>query len=254
MATDSAEPTAALDIRLLGPLDVSSDGRPVPLPTGRLPALLAVLAMSAGQSVSAERLATAVWGEDLAVDARANVQTNVKRLRRLIGADRITTRGHGYALNVDPDRVDALRFERLLEAAAAADRPAQQRELLDDALRLWRGAPFEGIASDWLAQAPTARLQERYLAAIERRTDLDLADESRTDVAELAAALVAVAPAAPRTAASRSLGRGAGAVRDDAARSRRGVGHRSRTGSATRTRGSARRSPSTAARGRSAGH
>jgi DNA-binding SARP family transcriptional activator len=189
MATDSAEPTAALDIRLLGPLDVSSDGRPVPLPTGRLPALLAVLAMSAGQTVSAERLAIAVWGEDLAVDARANVQTNVKRLRRLIGADRIATRGHGYALDVDPDRVDALRFERLIEAVAAADRPELQRELLDDALRLWRGAPFEDIASDWLAQAPAARLQERYLAAIERRTDLDLADESRTDVADLAAAL-----------------------------------------------------------------
>ena len=47
MATHAAEPTATLDIRLLGPLELSSDGRPVPLPTGRLPALLAVLAMSA---------------------------------------------------------------------------------------------------------------------------------------------------------------------------------------------------------------
>ena len=189
MTTHAAEPTAALDIRLLGPLELSSDGQPVPLPTGRLPALLAVLAMSAGQTVSAERLATAVWGEELAVDARANVQTNVKRLRRLIGAERIATRGHGYALAVDPERVDALRFERLLDAVAAADRPESQRELLDDALRLWRGAPFEGIASDWLQQAPAARLQERYLAAIERRADLDLADESRTDVADLAAML-----------------------------------------------------------------
>jgi len=189
MTTHAAEPTAAPDIRLLGPLELSSDGRPVPLPTGRLPALLAVLAMSAGQTVSAERLATAVWGEELAVDVRANVQTNVKRLRRLIGAERIATRGHGYALAVDPERVDALRFERLLDAVAAADQPEIQRELLDDALGLWRGAPFEDIASDWLQQAPAARLQDRYLAAIERRADLDLADESRTDVADLAAML-----------------------------------------------------------------
>jgi DNA-binding SARP family transcriptional activator len=120
MGALSAGSRMTLEVGLLGPLQVSVAGRPVELPTGRLPALLAVLAMSAGQTVSVDRLATAVWGEDLSVDARTNVQRNVRRLRRLLGAELVATRGGGYALEVEPDQVDALRFVRLLDLAAAA--------------------------------------------------------------------------------------------------------------------------------------
>jgi DNA-binding SARP family transcriptional activator/tetratricopeptide (TPR) repeat protein len=178
--------TPGLEVGLLGPLRVSVAGRPVELPAGRLPALLAVLAMSAGQAVSLDRLATAVWGEDLAVDARANLQTNVRRLRRLLGAELVATRGGGYALEVEPDRVDALRFDRLMDLAAAAPDRTTRRELLVEALGLWRGTPFDGVRSDWLEQTQSPRLQERYLAGLERRVDLDLADGSSVDlVAEL---------------------------------------------------------------------
>src|SRR5215218_9213130 len=178
--------TSGLEVGLLGPLQVSVAGRPVELPAGRLPALLAVLAMSAGQAVSVDRLATAVWGEDLAVDARANLQTNVRRLRRLLGAELVATRGGGYALEVEPDQVDALRFDRLMDLAAAAPDRAGQRELLVEALGLWRGTPFDGVRSDWLEQTQSPRLLERYLAGLERRIDLDLADGSSVDlVAEL---------------------------------------------------------------------
>jgi DNA-binding SARP family transcriptional activator len=175
-----------VEVGLLGPLQVSVAGRPVELPAGRLPALLAVLALSAGQPVSVDRLATAVWGEDLSVDARANVQSNVRRLRRLLGAELVATRGGGYALAVEPDQVDALRFDRLLDLAAAAPDRATQRDRLVAALGLWRGTPFEGVRSDWLEHSQAPRLQERYLAGLERRIDLDLARGSRVDlVAEL---------------------------------------------------------------------
>src|ERR671923_294859 len=55
-------------------------------------------------------------------------------------------------------------------------------------LRRWRGhflgrwggrlggVPFEGVRSAWLADVEARRLTERYLAAAERRLDLDLAD------------------------------------------------------------------------------
>jgi DNA-binding SARP family transcriptional activator len=172
-----------LEVGLLGPLRVSVAGRPVELPAGRLPALLAVLALAAGRPVSVDRLATAVWGEDLSVDARANVQSNVRRLRRLLGAELVATRGGGYALEVEPDRVDALRFVRLLDLAAAAPDRATQRDRLVEALGLWRGTPFDGVRSDWLEQTQAPWLQERYLAGLERRIDLDLADGSAVDLA-----------------------------------------------------------------------
>jgi DNA-binding SARP family transcriptional activator/tetratricopeptide (TPR) repeat protein len=183
MGKRSAGSRTTLEVGLLGPLRVSVAGRPVELPAGRLSALLAVLAMSAGQTVSVDRLATALWGEELSVDARANLQTNVRRLRRLFGAELIATRSGGYALEVEPDQVDAVRFVRLLDLAATAPDPATQRDRLVEALGLWRGTPFEGVRSDWLEQTQSPRLQERYLAGLERRIDLDLANGSPVDLA-----------------------------------------------------------------------
>jgi DNA-binding SARP family transcriptional activator/tetratricopeptide (TPR) repeat protein len=175
MGAVTAEPGMVMAVGLLGPLQVSVAGRPVELPAGRLRPLLAVLALWAGQPVSVDRLATAVWGEDPPGDARANVQTNVKRLRRVLGTDLIVTRRGGYVLDVEPDRVDALRFVRLLDEAASAPDPATQRDRLVAALALWRGTPLEGVRSEWLEHTQVPLLQERYLAGLERRVDLDLA-------------------------------------------------------------------------------
>jgi DNA-binding SARP family transcriptional activator/tetratricopeptide (TPR) repeat protein len=178
--------TGELSVRLLGPLEVSVDGRPVVLTAPRLRTLLAVLATSAGKTVSVDRLAMAAWGEELPADARRALQTYVTRLRGILGAQHVGTSPDGYALHVEPDRVDALRFLRLLDAAAVAPDTVGKRALLAQALGLWRGVPFEGVRSAWLADAEGRRLVERYLAATERRVDLDLAEGRATElVAEL---------------------------------------------------------------------
>jgi DNA-binding SARP family transcriptional activator len=82
--------------------------------------------------------------------------------------------------------VDALRFGRLLDEAAAAPDPVVERSRLAAALALWRGTAFDGIRSDWLAQSVAPALQERYLTAVERRIDLDLAGGAQPDPTELA--------------------------------------------------------------------
>jgi DNA-binding SARP family transcriptional activator/Flp pilus assembly protein TadD len=171
------EPAKAMMVGLLGPLLVSMAGRPVELPAGRVCTLLAVLAMSPGVTVSADRLATALWGADPPGDARANVRTNVRRLRGVLGAGLVETRRGGYVLGIGADQVDALRMVRLLEEAAAAPDPdrATERARLVEAVALWRGTPFDGVTSDWLEQTVSPWLQERHLAGLERRVDLDMA-------------------------------------------------------------------------------
>lgn len=163
-----------LEIALLGPMRVELDGRALDIGSGRLRAVLAVLAMSARQPVSTERLADAVWGEQPPGNLRKSVQTNIVRLRRLVGSDRIRTAYAGYLLDVEPDRVDALRLCRLLATAARQGDPAAQRRLLTEAVSLWRGAPFEGVVSPWLAEVEAARMTELILGAHERLVDLDL--------------------------------------------------------------------------------
>jgi DNA-binding SARP family transcriptional activator len=179
----TADPPRNVAVRLLGPFQVSVDDRPVELPAGRLRALLAALALSAGQPVTADRLATAVWDGEPPGDPRANVQTNIRRLRRVLREELIITRRDGYVLDVESDRVDALRFVRLLDEAATQPDAATTRERLVAALALWRGPPFDGVQSPWFEHTQGRRLQERYLAALERRVDLDLADGRHADLA-----------------------------------------------------------------------
>jgi DNA-binding SARP family transcriptional activator len=186
--------TRVLAVRLLGPLEVSIGGGPVPLTTGRLRTLLAVLAMSAGGSVSVDRLAAALWDGDLPADARRTITIYVTRLRSLLGAERIGTTPDGYVLHAEPDQVDALRFLRSLRAAAAAPDQARERSLLVGALALWRGAPFEGLRSVWLEDTEAPRLVEAYLAAVERRVDLDLAEGRLAGLVPLLRELVAHHP------------------------------------------------------------
>ncbi|GIF77431.1 AfsR/SARP family transcriptional regulator [Asanoa siamensis] len=178
--------TARLTVDVLGPLAVSVDGRPLTLRPAKLRSLLAVLAMSAGDDVTISRLADSVWGEAPPVDARRTTQIHVMRLRRVIGFENIRTVPAGYRLQIAPDDVDALRFRQVLNMAAAATDPAVEREWLGQALALWRGDPFDGVTSPWLEMVESPRLTELYVAAQERRIELDLELEPAGDlIAEL---------------------------------------------------------------------
>ncbi|MGH3241577.1 MAG: AfsR/SARP family transcriptional regulator [Spirillospora sp.] len=185
----NVRPRSGLSVGLLGPLSVSVDDRPVSLSAGRLRVLLAALALSSGQAMSVERLATAVWADDRSPgNIRRSVQTYIVRLRRALGAESIGSEPIGYVLRADPEHVDALRFVRLLDAASSASDIADERARLAEALGLWRGRPLEGVPSGWLQESQTPWLVERYLAAVERRIDLDVsAGRHRELVAELSA-------------------------------------------------------------------
>jgi DNA-binding SARP family transcriptional activator len=170
-------------------MQLSIDGRGVELTAGRLRTLLAVLALTAGESVSVDRLAAAIWDGRLPADARRAVQVYVARLRAELGAELIVTSTAGYLLRAEPGQVDALRFARLLDAAASSASSSAEHGLLVEALNLWRGAPFEDLRSPWLEAAIAPQLVERYLAGTERRIDLDIAAgravELAAEVAEL---------------------------------------------------------------------
>lgn len=178
-----------LEIRLLGPFEVTVDGRVVVLSAGRLRSLLAALALSPGAFVSVGRLAEAVWGDDQPSDVRRSMQTYVARLRAALGVPVIVTELGGYALRVEPDGVDAVRFQRLLEAAGATRDPAAEHALLAEALGLWQGNPLAGVPSERLADAEAALLTDAYLSALERRIDLDLDAGAGIQAAELIAEL-----------------------------------------------------------------
>ena len=88
-----------MEFRILGPLEVISDSGPVRLGGPKQRALLTVLLLNANESVSAERLALALWGEEAPAGATRTVHVHVSRLRRTLGnPDLLTTTAAGYCL------------------------------------------------------------------------------------------------------------------------------------------------------------
>src|SRR3954471_16681542 len=112
-----------MDYRVLGPLQVV-DGAGAPLRLGgRKPrALLARLLLDANRTVSVERLVDGLWGEDVPESAVKMVHIHVSALRKALPAGALQTRQPGYVLEVEPESIDVVRFERLrTEGRAALD-------------------------------------------------------------------------------------------------------------------------------------
>jgi predicted ATPase len=128
--------------------------------------------------VTATSLADAIWDGAPPRDEIHALQSLVSRLRRALGdGEAILPSGDGYRLQVEPDDVDAGRFERLAGVGRAHLRdgdPQRAREVLAEALALWRDAPLTGLTAP--AFAPTAaRLSDLRVAAVCDRVEADFA-------------------------------------------------------------------------------
>ena len=164
-----------MEFRILGPLEVVEQGRPLKLGGSRQRALLAVLLTRANEVVSRDRLIDELWGEQPPKAATNALQYHVSRLRKTLPrADAIVTRPPGYVIRVAPEELDLLRFETLVEEARRSP-PERAAQLLRDALGLWRGPALADLADEPFARAEILRLEELRLTAIEHRLEADLA-------------------------------------------------------------------------------
>jgi len=139
-------------VRLLGPVDVMDGGEMLPVSGLRRKAVLATLALHAGQVVGTGRLVDAVWGET-APAALNTLQSHVSYLRTVLGKAAIVARAPGYLLDLGDDGTDVLLAERLLRQGAQSADPARAAADLREALALWRGRPLADLAGlAWLEQ------------------------------------------------------------------------------------------------------
>ena len=201
-----------MEFAILGPLEVSTGGRLLPLPGARLRAVLAMLLVRTGQVVAAERLTEELWPGQPADRAAASLQVRVSQLRktlRLAGEpDRLVTQSPGYVLRVEPGELDAARFGRLAGAGRGA-LEAGDAELaarrLDQALSLWRGPVLADLADLPFARAEAARLDEERAAALETRAEARLACGKHAELVAELETLTAAYPLRERLWAQRML-------------------------------------------------
>ncbi|HEV2780719.1 MAG TPA: BTAD domain-containing putative transcriptional regulator [Actinophytocola sp.] len=164
-----------LRFRLLGPVQVVLDDRPVPLGGSGMRGLLAMLLLEPNQVVPLDRIVDTLWAHEPPESARTMVQGYVSRLRqRLVTVDptgqvRIVTNPPGYQLLVDENLIDVSVARKLVAEAWGA--PAVRRaELLRTAQALWRGPELADIGG----RVPAPELAELRLAVLEGRIEADL--------------------------------------------------------------------------------
>jgi predicted ATPase/DNA-binding SARP family transcriptional activator len=175
-----------MDFAVLGPLRVTDGTVQLDVGGARQRRLLAQLVMRVNEVVSLDRLIASVWDEGTVPEkADRVIRSYVSRLRRSLqpsaSADElramIPARPPGYVLEVDPDRVDAARVERLAAEGRTRldlDEPDAALELLDRALELFRGRPYDEFADLGWAVAEAQRLDELRAQIHEHQIDCRL--------------------------------------------------------------------------------
>ena len=187
-----------MHISVLGPIEVRRADGPVDLGVRKQRALLAALVLAGGRAVSAPALVDQLWGDDAPPGALGTLQSYVSGLRRAVEPAResrstggvVATTDAGYVLDVAPDALDAVTFERAVAAARLALGPAvhdlltraeppdldRARRELAAARAAWRGTPYAELGDAPRAVAERARLTELRLVADELEAVVRLRD------------------------------------------------------------------------------
>lgn len=161
-------------VRLLGPVVVEADTT-VPLGGAKQRGLFALLAGSVPPRRTDDQLIQGLWGEEPPASARNAVQVYVTGLRRALqplGLG-IARSGDGYALTGSAYEVDVVRFETVVAQGRAALRggdAGRAADLLEQALRLWGGTPFDGVGD-----LPAFEQWRDALVAVRQSARADLA-------------------------------------------------------------------------------
>ena len=169
----------AVDVRLLGPLEILDDtGVEVRIPGSRPRGLLAMLALEAPKYVSADRVIEAVWQNDIPREPEATLQVTVSRLRKLLDKHAIETAANGYRLSIPASSIDHERFTRLARRARqllTLGQPGKASEAFRQSLAQWRGSALADLRRFDFAEEAARRLEEERLLVVEQLMEAELA-------------------------------------------------------------------------------
>src|ERR1700758_663783 len=183
----------AVELGVLGPLQVRQGGAPVAVAGAKPRAILTMLGLHGGSVVSADTLVELLWGEDPPRTAVKALQTHISALRRALGDGFVLTQGAGWTLA--ESQIDASRYKaaaRLARDAAASGDTRQAVARFEEALALWRGIPE--LPDGRRGTSEKTRWIEGHAALVEDRADALLATGRAAEIIGELEAAVAEAP------------------------------------------------------------
>ncbi|MEM9610111.1 MAG: protein kinase [Actinomycetota bacterium] len=185
----TSDAPAGLVIRAFGGVGVDGADGPISIGGPKQRRLLALLVVRAGNVVTVDWLAEYLWDDDERPEATVPaIRTYLSRLRQALPSaadDWIETVPTGYRLDAPVEAVEHRHFAALRAEARRArevDDPLTAHTKLDEALALWRGAPFPELeALDW-ARADIEQLHLDRLEMLEERWEAALALGRHTQI------------------------------------------------------------------------
>jgi len=191
-------------ISILGALSlIDVNGQKFNIGSTRLRTLIALLALSPRTPVPIDEFVDELWAERPVGNARNALQANIARLRKLVetvsrrpGDELIRTSSGGYILDIPPEHVDAHEFVALADDGAQilGKNPEEAADLLQRALRLWRGPALVDVPEGVRCRSGAGYLEERRLAAREDLVAARLSTGRERDVVSELSQLVAKHP------------------------------------------------------------
>jgi len=170
-----------VEFRALGSFEVVVGGRLATPSAPKLRQALALMVLEHNKVVHTRSLIDELWGDDPPRQATQTVHQYIyelrRRLRRVCDPDEVlVTKPNGYMAPVAPESIDVTMAESLVREAAqalASRDPSTARQLLSEALALWRGEPLSNITCGKFLETFATRLQESWLHALELRIEAD---------------------------------------------------------------------------------
>lgn len=194
-----------MEYRLLGPVEVWAAGRKVELKRRQERLLLAVLLLEPGKAVPTDRLIGLLWPEEQPGNPKRALQVYVSRLRAVLTDAELLGEAGGYVLKGTAGRTDVEKFAALVERAQALPDLEQRREVLVEALALWRGPALADVASEDVRRRLCGGLDESRWVAQELRLKTELALGRHQELLPELAELTSAEPTREGLAAARML-------------------------------------------------
>ncbi len=186
-------PVAPITLRLFGSFELGA-GTEIKLASKKAQALLAYLALPAGQAHRRDKLAGLLWGNRGDEAARHSLRQTLSSIRKVLGSagsELLATEGDTVALDGAAVDVDVARFEALVADGSPG--------ALDEARELYRGDLFEGLNipdpgfEEWLL-AERRRLRELAVDAFVKLLDHQIETGDREAAVMTALRLLAIDP------------------------------------------------------------
>ncbi|MFJ5882049.1 AfsR/SARP family transcriptional regulator [Kitasatospora cineracea] len=175
-------------IRLLGTVELSPGGQPLPIGSRKTQILLACLALDLNRPLSIVSLTDRLWDDHPPRTAVGTLHSYISKLRTALREANeldaasgwppveLASRSGTYTLRAETDQVDWQVYYHLsVRARALAEAGEDRRALavLDRAAAVWQGEPLAGLPGLWVQQA-RSRLLDRRSATVLTRFEVEL--------------------------------------------------------------------------------